>query len=168
MSMSSPPSSPRKYPHISVSNSESIELDIASEDIGSDTESSEERHHPPIMKPRMLTNAENLAAKSDLWIKFARAISTNSPLGDLSKEKINDLVGFFKNMPELPLTKLDIYASDVSDDGAKLLAAIIKNKKSICTVSFTNSKIGDEGTKALAEAIKNNPDCSIKDARLLW
>ena len=161
--MGSPASSPRKYHHAPVSSSESIELDVSSDEIGSDTESSDERYHPQIIKPRMFSNAEDLAANGYPWLKFGRALSTNSPLRDLCKEKIKDLVKFLKNSPELPLTKLDIYESDMGDDGAKLLAAIIKNKTSITTVSFTNSKIGDEGTKALAEAIKNNPDCSIKE-----
>jgi Ran GTPase-activating protein (RanGAP) involved in mRNA processing and transport len=99
--------------------------------------------------------------KNDLCAKFFRRLSTDSALSDLSKEDIGVLANFLNNTPELNLTKLDIYSSDIGDDGAKLLATIIKKRTTITTVSFDRCKIGDEGAKALAEAIKTTADCRI-------
>ena len=164
--MTSPTSSPRKIGQYSVSSGESTEELSSSEDVNFDTDSSEKSMRQPRMKIRRPTHTESVYAENDLFTKFFRALSTGSCLSRLSKEKIHDLAKFLKNMPELNLTILNIDRSAIDDDGAKLLATIIKQQTKITAVSFTSCEIGDEGAKALAEAIKTNSGCSITTLEL--
>ena len=160
MSMTSAPSSPRKNHQSSISSSESIEEFCTSEEVDSDSDSNEE-NILPVMKSKSTPNIEISNTEKDLCAKFFRILSFGSPLGNVSKEDIRVFANFLNNTPELNLTNLHIGNSDIGDDGAKLLATIIKNRSTITTVIFRSCKIGDEGAKALAEAIKTNADCRI-------
>jgi Ran GTPase-activating protein (RanGAP) involved in mRNA processing and transport len=159
--MNSTTPSPRKNNQSSISSSESIEEFCSSEEVDSDTDSTEE-NVLPVVKSISSPNIEIKKTKNnDLCAKFYRRLSFGHALNDLSKEDIRVLANFLDNTPEIDLKKLDIYNSDIGDDGAKLLATIIKKRTTITTISFARCKIGDEGAKALAEAIQTNADCRI-------
>ena len=158
--MASRTPSPRKNHQSAISSSESIEEVSSSEEVDSDADSNEE-NILPVMKSKSSPNIEISNTKNDLCAKFFRILSFGSPLGNASKKDIRVFANFLNNTPELNLTNLHIGNSDIGDDGAKLLATIIKNRSTITTVIFRSCKIGDEGAKALAEAIKTNADCRI-------
>ena len=164
--MASAPTSPRKNQQPSISSSESIEEFCTSDEVDSDTDSNEE-NVLPVMKSKNLSTNEILnTTENRLLYKFFKALSKGNTLKDLRKKEIRVLADFLNTTPELNLKNLDIFNSDIGDDGAKLLATIIKKRTTITSISFRSCKIGDEGAKALTEVIKSNADCRINKFEL--
>src|SRR3990167_4029868 len=61
------------------------------------------------------------------------------------------------------ITTLDLWATNMSPEGAKALAEALKTNASITTLNLSYNDICPEGAKALAEALKINTSITTLD-----
>jgi Ran GTPase-activating protein (RanGAP) involved in mRNA processing and transport len=56
---------------------------------------------------------------------------------------------------ECSLIKLDLSQNDITDEGARYLAQMLKTNRILTKLSLSNNKISDNGVKFLADALQN-------------
>jgi Ran GTPase-activating protein (RanGAP) involved in mRNA processing and transport len=59
------------------------------------------------------------------------------------------------SMNECSLIKLDLSQNDITDEGAKYLAQMLKTNRILTHLSLSNNKISDNGVKFLTDALQN-------------
>jgi hypothetical protein len=60
--------------------------------------------------------------------------------------------------PQTKITLFDLSNNLIADEGAKVLAEMLKTNKTITTLNLSYNKIGAEGENALVQAMKDNPN----------
>jgi len=75
----------------------------------------------------------------------------NNQVRDIGVQSLSNALSINRST----LKKLDLSQNDVTDEGARHLAQMLKTNKKLTHLTLSNNKIGDEGVQLLADALRN-------------
>ncbi|KAG7390661.1 Leucine-rich repeat-containing protein 34 [Phytophthora pseudosyringae] len=104
---------------------------------------------------------------------FADCLAANTTLRHLSlgSEKLGDeavrvlCAGLARN-PQSGLQLWDLEFKSLSADGASAVAELLKNNRSLTTVSLSRNQIGDQGVRELAQGLSENAASGVNELLL--